>query len=150
MLRRLLPPRIDNAYHGRALALWLFGVAVAVKILQCVAILADTAPVVEGADGIPLDTYTSASAQTVVALWALSGWERLIVALLCVLVLVRYRSLVTFMCGLLAIDYLARELIFFVHPVVRVGNPVGPMVNFALFVVVFVALSLSLPKAVPS
>jgi hypothetical protein len=144
MLNRLLPQRIDNAYHGRTLALWLFGVAVAVKILQCVAILVDTAPVVEGADGIPLETYTPAGAQTVVTIWALSGWERLIVALLCVLVLVRYRSLITFMCGLLAIDYLARQLIFVVHPVVRVGNPVGPMVNFVLFVLVTVGLLLSL------
>ena len=47
------------------------------------------------------------------------------------------------MLAVLAIDYLGRQLIFFVHPVVRVGNPVGPMVNFALFVLVVIGLALS-------
>jgi hypothetical protein len=63
------------------------------------------------------------------------------IAFLCVLVLLRYRSVVTFMSGLLAFDYLARPLILFVHPpVVRVGTPVGPIVNFALLVLVIVGL----------
>jgi hypothetical protein len=146
MLNRLLPQRIDNAYQGRTLALWLFAVVVTVKILQCVSILFDTASIVRNADGIPLDTYAPAGAQTVVAIWALSGLERLIIAFLCVLVLVRYRSVITFMFGLLAMDYLARQLILFVHPIVRVGTPVGPIVNFALFVLVIVGLPLSLVK----
>ena len=146
MLNRLLPQRIDNTYHGHRLALWLFGVVVTVKILQCISILVDTASIVRGADGIPLDTYTAAGAQTVVALWALSGLERLIVAFLCVLALVRYRSLIAFMFGLMAIEYLARQLIFFVHPVVRVGSPIGPTVNFALFMLVLIGLLLSLAR----
>src|SRR5688572_5634193 len=87
-----------------------------------------------------------AAAQTVVPICALSELERLIVAFLCVLVLVRYRSVLTFMFGLLAIDYLARQLILFVHPVIRVSTPMGPIVNFALFVLVIVGLALSLTR----
>ena len=104
MFNKLLPQRVDNTYRGRKLALWVFAVVVAVKILQSVLVVFNGNSVVRSADGIPLDTYTPAGAQTVVAIWALSGLDRLVIALLCVLVLVRYRSVITLMFALLAVQ----------------------------------------------
>ena len=54
MLDRLLPPRIDNAYRGRTLALWLFGLVVALKMLQSVVVLANGSSIARSADGIRL------------------------------------------------------------------------------------------------
>ena len=39
MFDQLLPQRIDNVFHGRKLALWHFGVVLAVKILQSVMVV---------------------------------------------------------------------------------------------------------------
>lgn len=144
MLERLLPQPIDNTYRGHQLALWVLALVVLVKITQSVVIIFDGYSIVMTADGIPLDTYPPAAAQTIVAIWALSGFERLIISLLCVLVLVRYRSMITFMLALLGLDYLARQLILHFVPLVRTGTPLGPRVNFILFSLVIVGLALSL------
>ena len=144
MFDKILPQRIDNTYRGHKLALWFFAVILLVKILQSLFVMFNGYSTLMSADGIPLDTYAPAAAQTIVAIWALSGLERLIISLLCVLVLVRYRSLITFMYALLAFDYLARQLILHFVPVVRTGTSPGPVVNLVLFFLTIVGLALSL------
>jgi hypothetical protein len=147
MFSKLLPQLVDNTYSGRKLALWLFAVVVAVKILQCVLVMFNGGYVLRGADGIPLDTYTPAGAQAVVSAWALASLNRLVICLLCVLVLVRYRSLIALMFSVLAVQYLASEVIHRVIPVVRTGTPPAPLVNFMLFVLTIVGLLLSVWEA---
>jgi hypothetical protein len=144
MFNKLLPQRIDNTYRGHKLALWLFALVVSVKILQSLFVIFNGYSVVRSADGIPLDTYTPTGAQTVVAMFAISGLSRLIISLLCVLALVRYRSVIPFMFVLLALDYLSRQLILHFVPLVRTGTPPGPVVNLILFSLSIVGLALSL------
>ena len=97
MFENLLPRAIDNTYRGYTAALWLFSLVVAVMVTQGLFIIFNGHSVVMSADGIPLETYPPAAAQTVVALWAQRGLSRLIISSLCVLVLVRYRSAVPLM-----------------------------------------------------
>jgi hypothetical protein len=144
MLNKFLPQRIDNAYSGHRLALWIFALVVSVKILQTLLAIFNGHLVIVSADGIPLDTYTPAIAQTVVAVWALSGLYRLIIYLLCVLVLVRYRSEIPFMFALLALEFLAAQLILHFIPLVRTGTPPATFVNRILFALMIVGLVLSL------
>ena len=144
MLNRLFPERIDNTYSGHALALWLFGLVVAARILQGLVVTFDTYSVAMSADGIPLDTFTPAAAQTVVALFALSGLSRLVVALLCLLVLVRYRRALAFMFALLLLESLAKEVLLRFVPLPRIGAPPGPAVNLSLAALMTAGLALSL------
>ena len=144
MLNKFLPQRIDNAHSGHRLALWIFALVVSVKILQTLLAIFNGHLVIVFADGIPLDTYTPAIAQTVVAVWALSGLYRLIIYLLCVLVLVRYRSGIPFMFALLALEFLAAQLILHFIPLVRTGTPPATFVNRILFALMIVGLVLSL------
>jgi hypothetical protein len=144
MLNKFLPPRIDNAYSGQQLALWLFALVVTVKTVQSLMAIFNGPSVLVSADGIPLDTFTPAGAQTVVAVWALSGLYRLIIYSLCALVLVRYRSAIPFMFVLLALVFLGAELILAFIPLVRAGTPAGPIMNRILFAVTIIGLALSL------
>jgi hypothetical protein len=144
MFKQFLPQRIDNTYSGHRLALWLFALVVAMKILQSLLVIFNGYSVVMSADGIPLDTYTPASAQTVVAVFALSGLSRLIISLLCVLVLVRYRSAIPFMFALLVLEHLARQLILHFIPLIRTGTPPAQFVNLIVFALMIVGLALSL------
>jgi hypothetical protein len=146
MLNQLLPESIDNTYRGYKLALWLFALVVAVRITQSLVILFNGYSVAKSADGIPLDAYPPAAAQTIVALFALSSLSRLIISLLCVLVLVRYRSAVSFMFVVLALNYLATQLILRFIPIVREGSPPATTVNLTLFALTIVGLALSLRK----
>ncbi|MEK7775330.1 MAG: hypothetical protein AAB305_05550 [Candidatus Zixiibacteriota bacterium] len=144
MVNQLLPQPIDNTYRGHKLALWLFALVVSVKALQGLVVIFNGYYVAGSADGIPLDTYAPEAAQTVVALFALTGFSRLVISLLCVLALVRYRSAIPFMFALQIFDYLARLLILHFVPIVRTGTEPGPVVNLMLFALMIVGLGLSL------
>jgi len=146
MFNQFLPRRIDNTDSGRKLALWLFALVVFVKTLQSLFVIISGYSVLMSADGIPLDTYTPASAQTVVSVWALLGLYRLIICLLCLLVLIRYRAAIPFMFAVLALEYLSRQLILHFIPLVRTGTPPGPIVNLILFALTIVGLALSLGR----
>jgi MYXO-CTERM domain-containing protein len=146
MLDQLLPPRIDNTYRGHRLALWLFGLVVSVRIIQSLVVIFNGYSTARSADGIPLDAYPLAAAQTMVALFALAGLSRLIIALLCVLVLARYRGAVPFMFAVLAVSHLASQLLLHFVPIVRTGTPPGPVVNLTMFALVAVGLALSLRR----
>jgi len=117
---------------------------VSVRIIQSVVIIFNGYAVAKSADGIPVDTYAPAAAQTIVALFALGALYRLIISLLCVLVLVRYRSAISFMFALLVLSYLASQLILQFIPIVRTGTPPGIVVNLIMFALMIVGLVLSL------
>jgi hypothetical protein len=144
MLEALLPRRLDNEYRGSRLALWLFGLVVAMKSAQSLAIILNGYPTASGADGIPLDSFTPEAAQTVVAVFAQGSLWRLFFCLACALVLLRYRTAVPLMFALLALNYLTAQLVFVLEPLPRAGAPVGPLVNLTLFVLMLVGLGLSL------
>ncbi len=146
MFNRLLPRSLDNTYRGHGLALWLFALVALMRIIQSVLVIFNGYSTAERADGIPLDTYPPAAAQTIVGLFALSGLYRLILSLLCVVVLVRYRAAVTFMFVVLLLNYLAAQLVLRFVPLVRVGAPPASVVNLTLFALTAVGLALSLWK----
>jgi hypothetical protein len=141
---RLFPQPIDNTYRGHRLALWLLGLVVFVRIAQSMSVIFQGHSVVMSADGVPLDTYSPASAQTIVAVWALSGLFRLITSLLCVLVMVRYRSAIPLMFAVLVLEFSGRLLILHFIPIVRTGTPPGPVVNLVVYFLTIIGLALSL------
>ena len=144
MVGELLPRHMDNEYGGHKLALWLFGLVIAMKSIQSLAIIFNGYPTVRDADGIPLDSFTPPVAQTVVAIFAQGSLWRLFFCLVCVVVLLRYRRAVPLMLGLLALNYLAAQLVLLFVPLPRVGTPLGPLVNLILFVVMLIGLGFSL------
>jgi hypothetical protein len=147
MYNRVLPTKIDNTFQGHRLALWLFGAVLLVKAVQSVTVLIDGFEIVRAADGIPLETYSSTSAHTVVTVFAAMGISRLALTLICALALFRYRSALVFLFALLAIHDVARELVL--HPV-REGTPTGVFVNLGLLVLIVAGLVLSARRFGPS
>src|SRR5437899_6922720 len=111
MLDALFPSRADNAYRGHRLALWLFGVVVLLRAVIGLNSLFNGHAVAVGADGIPLDSYTPAGAHAVVSLFAGLGLSYVVMSLLCVVVLIRYRALVPLLLALLLLDQVSRSLI---------------------------------------
>ncbi len=144
MLSQLLPRHVDNTYHGHKLALWFFALVVFMKSTISLNTIFNGRSVASGADGIPLDTFTPACAQMVVSDFALWGLSQLMICLLCILVLARYRALIPLMFAVLLLEHLSRKLILQVMPIVRTGTPPGFFVNLALLALMVVGLALSL------
>ena len=144
MLDKLFPRQIDNSIRGYKAALWIFGTVIALRMLQSVMIIFNGYQTVKDADGIPIDTYPGDAAQNIMALFALNSLWRLLVCLLGILVLVRYRSAVPIMFVLLLLNYFGSLLLGQFMPLVRVGTPPGPIVNMVIFGLMAVGLTLSL------
>jgi len=144
LFNHLLPQRVDNSYRGTKLALWLFALLVFMKVGMSLNSIFNGHVVASTADGIPLDTFTPAGAQAEVSLFALWGLAHLMICLLCIMVLVRYRAMVPFMFALLLLEHLSRKLILQVMPIVRTGTPTSFYVNLVLLTVMIVGLALSL------
>lgn len=146
MFDRLLPPRFDNAYRGHKLALWLFALLILMRVAMSLNSIFNGYLVASSADGIPLDTFPSGAAQTVVSIFALLGLSHFMFCLLGILALVRYRNMVPLMFALLLLQQLGRYLIVHFIPIVRTGTPPGFYVNLGLLVVMIVGLALSLQR----
>ena len=144
MFNQLFPQRVDNTYRGYKLALWFFALLVLMKVGISLNSIFNGYRVASSVDGIPLDTFTPAGAQTVVSLFAIWGLSQLMICLLCILVWVRYRTLIPFMFALLLLEHLGRKLILHFLPVAKTGTPPGYAVNLVLLAVMTVGLALSL------
>lgn len=144
MFDKLFPRPIDNNYSGSKIALWLLGLIVFIHILQSVMVLVNGHSIAQSADGIPLETYSADAAQTILALFMLGSYRRLIISLICAVVLFRYRSVVPLMFVLLGVNYLGGQIIFQFVPLVRVGTPPGLIMNLFMFILTVVGLVLSL------
>ena len=142
----LFPQIIDNSYRGRKVALWIFGLVVAMRTLQSLFVLFNGYYTVTNADGVPLAMYPPAAAQTIIAVFALSSLARLIISFICIVALVRYRRAIPFMFVVLGLSYLGAQVLTWFIPLVRVGRPPGTIANLILFGLTLIGLVLSLWK----
>lgn len=150
---RLFPRLVGNRFEGHRAALWLLGLFIALKLVMSVNSIFNTASVAQGADGIPLDSFGPAAAREVLTLFALMALGQLMLALVALSVLVRWRALVPFIYLVLLAEQLARRFIAQAHAVAGPpGNPALWYVAAAFLTVLTLGLALSLvpPRRVQS
>jgi hypothetical protein len=144
MLGRLAPQRIDNTYAGSRVALWFFGLVVVLKGVMAGNAVFNGYFIASSADGIPLDTYPPAAARAVVSLFGLWGVGHIVLSLLGLLVLVRYRAMVPLMFLVLLVEQLGRKLVTVALPIARPGGASGSFMSVGLLILMIVGLGLSL------
>lgn len=158
MFKRIFPKQFDNTYRGHWFGIWLLGVVATMKGLQGAVSVFDTRNVLIGADGIPLDSCGAAGIETVIALTALLGLCLLVIALQCVVVLVRYRAMIPLMLLIQLIVQIGGRVLMAVNPITRssepsvsyAGHPIGFYVNLAILAVTLIGFALSLRNNPPS
>jgi hypothetical protein len=144
MFADILPTSIDNTYNGSRLALWFLGFLVSIKTVIGVNSIANGAAVMTGADGIALNTFPAAAAQNLIAVWALLGLAHIVMAVLGVVVLLRYRGMAPLMFALLLLQHAGGRVVGYFHPIVRTGAPPAAAINLVLLALIIVGLALSL------
>lgn len=151
LLKRLLPPNLDNHLHGHRSALWLLGIFVALKLAMSVNSIVNTASVAAGADGFGLASYGGDGAAAVLMLFALGAVDQLMLALLALAALVRYRSMVPFVCLLLVLDQLGRRILIQTYDIERAASAGGiSYLAFAPLALAAAALAASLIGGSPA
>jgi len=152
MLSNLLPTQIDNGYRGHALAIWLLIPIVLMKLFMGVNVAGlnpwiSSRFVLQNADGIPVDTFPVEVASVAVFLFASWGLSLLVISLLGVVVLIRYRAMIPLMFLLLSIEQIGRKGLAMLHLVpseAEGGVSLGLLINWGLSAALVIGLILSL------
>jgi hypothetical protein len=145
MIERIFPSRIDNAYRGLRAGLWVFGLVVLIRLAMGANTMINTRSIAEGADGIPLDSYGAAAAGAVVSMFALLGLSKLVIGLLGLIALIRYRAMIPLILLLMLAEHGAGRLLALARPIVRSESAApGFSINMALLGLLLLALLLSL------
>lgn len=149
-MNSLLPRRADNGYEGRTLALWAFGVVIAMRAGTGLGAIFNGYDAASSADGIPLATFSPAAVQTSLGLFALLGAAHVLVSAIGLIVLTRYRSLVPLMFTLLLAYQLARSAILRFIPIPRSGPAPVAWISLTLVALMISGLLLSLWRRKPA
>ena len=144
MPSRLLPSTTDFNYEGRRTALWILGVVLTIKLVTGFGSVLNGYQAASAADGFPLAEYSPAGAQAVIALFGALGVTQILVCVLGMVVLVRYRALVPLFLLFLVLEFLARKGVTYFNPISRTPGNLGFWLNWAIFVALCVGLILSL------
>ena len=145
MIERLLPGQADNGFAGHRAALWLLGLYVALKLVMAFNSIFNTAGVAAGADGIALASFGPDAAREVLTLFALTALGQLVLALIALTILVRYRALVPFIFLALLAEQVARRFIVEARALARTdAASTGTYINYAILALLAAGLVLSL------
>jgi hypothetical protein len=147
MLNRLFP-QADNRFEGHRAALWLLGLFVALKLVMGLNSIFNPASVAAGADGIPLASFGPAAARQVLLLFALLALGQLMLALVALAALIRWRALVPFLYLVLLAEQLARRFVVRAHDLAPGGSgAAGSYLTWAILALLALGLALSLLPA---
>jgi hypothetical protein len=145
MWRRIFPKDFNNLYEGRRLALWLFAPIILVKGLQGVNSTIMPLKIMTSADAIPVERFGAEAADATVGMFALLGFQLVILALIGAIALVRYRAMIPFLYLVLILQQLGGRIILLLHPIVRSeAVPIGLYVNLAVIAVTLIGFASSL------
>jgi hypothetical protein len=148
MLNRIFPKTFDNVFRGHWLAIVLLAAIVLMKLVQGVNSVLFTHMVATTADGLAVDSFSPIAAQTVLSIFALVGFYLMLVPLQCIVVLIRYRSMIPFLYLMLLVMQLGGRLVLFLDPAPRSSAfPMGVVVNLGILAATLIGFALSLTSA---
>jgi len=139
-----LPAKIDNSIRGWKLPVYVFALyAIVSTVRSFIHLLSPDG----GAGSIAGMDLTVAGADGIIFAFALWGSSQLLMAIIQLLVVIRYRSLVPFMYVLLILETLLRELVGRMKPVTFAHTPPGAVSNQVIIPLAVVMLGLTLWSA---
>jgi hypothetical protein len=122
----LLPAKIDNVIRGTKIPFYIFALyAIVSTVRSCIHLLSPDG----GAGTIAGMDLSVAGADGIIFAFALWGSSQLLFALIQLLTVIRYRSLIPFMWLMLALEVLLRELVGAMKPVTFAHTPPGAISN---------------------
>jgi hypothetical protein len=121
MLSRIFPRRFDNEFPGSRLAIWLFVPLVFMKFMMGFNSVFLTRFVAVSADGLDLAAYGPRGAEAVLSMYVPLGLSMMLLALIGMAALVRYRSMIPFLYLVLLVQQVAGKGLATLHPIGRSG-----------------------------
>jgi hypothetical protein len=137
----LLPAKIDNVIRGTKIPFYIFALyAIVSTVRSCIHLLSPDG----GAGTIAGMDLSVAGADGIIFAFALWGSSQLLFALIQLLTVIRYRSLIPFMWLMLVLEVFLRELVGKMKPVTFAHTPPGAIGNQIILPLAVVMLVWSL------
>jgi hypothetical protein len=144
LLGILFPGQIDNTLRGMKLPFYVFALyAIVSTVRSCIHLLTPDG----GAGSIAGMDLSVAGADGIIFAFALWGSSQLLFAIIQLLVVFRYRSLVPLMYLMLILEVLLRELVGKMKPVTFAHTPPGAIGNQLILPLAVLMLGLALWSA---
>lgn len=143
-MNKILPKTIDNNYQGSKLALFVFYLITVIALVRSLIHMLSPDSEAQSIATIPLDSYASTAAATVIYLFSVWGLSQLLMGFFYVLASLKYKALLPLMYT----EYTGRFIIGHLKPIAITGTaPEGTMnLPMALLSLAMLALSLYQPK----
>ncbi len=144
IIDRIFPNPISNIYTGNKAALWVFILITAFTIIRSLIHMLATDGGAQSVASIPIDAFGEAARSIVILLFALWGSSQLLLGIVYIVVLCRYKSMIPLMYILIVIEYLMRIVLGHLKPIETISTPPGEIGNYILIPLALAMLFLSL------
>jgi len=144
MITKIFPKTIDNTYKGYKLALYFFYAITAVTLVRSLIHILAFDGGAESIATIPLSQYPKDAASTIVFLFSLWGSSQLIIGVIYLVVVFRYKSLIPLMYLLLFAEYSMRLILGHLKPIVILGTAPATFANYIMIPLSIVLFFLSI------
>jgi hypothetical protein len=144
MISRIFPEHADNRFRGPAVAIWLLIPITLMRIGISLLHILSADGGAQSVSTMPLDRYPAGAAQNVIALMARMGLDQLMLGLMVVVVLLRYRALIPLMYVLLVVQVIGGEAIATMKPLSLAATSGATVPALVLSMMSVVGLVLSL------
>lgn len=142
----ILPERIDNHFPGHRAVVAVFAAITVVTLGRSLFHILAPDGGAQSVAHIPLNTFSPAQAgQAVVFVFALWGLSQLIMGILYVIALARYRAMIPLLLVFMIVEYTGRYLIGHVRPLDVTHAPPGEILDHVMVPLALVMLFLSRP-----
>ena len=144
MFGRLFPKQFDNAYRGHWLALVILALLLFLRLAQTGMALVVPLFVIRGPDGILIDTFNEPAQAAFTYLFRVVGLLNVVVCLVGVLALVRYRAMVPLIYLELVVLFGGQKILGLLYPIPRAPEAPGVLIFLGMIAAVLLGFILSL------
>ena len=145
IINSLLPPIIDNTYQGKAISLIVFIPLTMVTVARSLIHIFSKDGGAQSIATIPLTSYSFEASQAVITMFALWGLSQLLLAMVFLITILKYRSLLPLMYLIVFIEYIGRHIIMTLLPIETLGNAPGSIINLIIAPIAFILMLLAMP-----
>jgi len=146
MLNKILPKKLENKFTGHKIALYAFVIITIITIARSLIHILTQDGGAQSIATIPIDNYPTQAANAVILIFAYWGISQLIIGILYLIVILRYKDLIPLMYIFLILEYSARLGTGLLKPIETVSTAPGAIGNYLAIPVMIVLFLLSLPK----
>jgi hypothetical protein len=142
----VLPKTIYNTYSGNIIPMAFFCFVIVFTIVRSLIHVLSPDGGSMSIATIPLNTYSSAAANTVIYLFGVWGLSQLIMGVFYLIVGLKYRSLIPLMYVFITVEYGMRIVIGHMKPIITGGIAPGAVGNYILVPLAIIMFFLSILK----